>query len=221
MSRCFLCNFLLEFDKNDRHPSKYIICSVCYFTLLVLVTILYIILHYTIQYCKSPVCVSAEACSGSAAAVDPDEDEDLVMIPSPMSGPVVRYPSCTSLNSTEPDDLDPSGADPDLDVADDEKDCDGDDDDGEGFLRLDAVSLEESWFVTPPACFTRSQPLPLEPSPLENLLIEHPSMSVYLLPSNGSSKPRPHLQRLTGNGGKPTPTAAKKEKRRSMEARHR
>lgn len=162
-----------------------------------------------------------EACSGSAAAVDPDEDEDLVMIPSPMSGPVVRYPSCTSLNSTEPDDLDPSGADPDLDVADDEKDCDGDDDDGEGFLRLDAVSLEESWFVTPPACFTRSQPLPLEPSPLENLLIEHPSMSVYLLPSNGSSKPRPHLQRLTGNGGKPTPTAAKKEKRRSMEARHR
>ncbi|XP_034254060.1 mucin-1 isoform X2 [Thrips palmi] len=38
--------------------------------------------------------------------------------------------------------------------------------------------LEESWFVTPPPCFT-SGSVPLETSPLENLLIEHPSMSVY------------------------------------------
>ncbi|XP_055687014.1 tumor protein p53-inducible nuclear protein 1 isoform X1 [Lutzomyia longipalpis] len=41
-------------------------------------------------------------------------------------------------------------------------------------------SMEESWFVTPPSCFTGTQgPIHMETSPLENLLIEHPSMSVY------------------------------------------
>ena len=41
--------------------------------------------------------------------------------------------------------------------------------------------LEESWYVTPPSCFNASQDdsLSLQTSPLENLLIEHPSMSVY------------------------------------------
>lgn len=88
------------------------------------------------------------------------------MIPSPVASPPVRYASCTSLNSTA--ETDPEGG-----AEEDE----GDDD---GFFRLDAGSLEESWFVTPPPCFTGrgSQPV-LEASPLENLLIEHPSMSVY------------------------------------------
>ncbi|XP_055707388.1 tumor protein p53-inducible nuclear protein 2 isoform X2 [Phlebotomus papatasi] len=40
-------------------------------------------------------------------------------------------------------------------------------------------SMEESWFVTPPSCFTGTQAIHMETSPLENLLIEHPSMSVY------------------------------------------
>lgn len=35
-------------------------------------------------------------------------------------------------------------------------------------------SMEESWFVTPPSCFTSTGPIRLETSPLENLLIEHP-----------------------------------------------
>lgn len=41
--------------------------------------------------------------------------------------------------------------------------------------------LEESWYITPPSCFNASQAdsSSLETSPLENLLIEHPSMSVY------------------------------------------
>lgn len=39
--------------------------------------------------------------------------------------------------------------------------------------------MEESWFLTPPPCFTSAGPVLLETSPLENLLIEHPSMSVY------------------------------------------
>ncbi|XP_064099546.1 tumor protein p53-inducible nuclear protein 2-like isoform X1 [Macrobrachium nipponense] len=38
----------------------------------------------------------------------------------------------------------------------------------------------QEWLMTPPPCFTRSQAAPLASSPLENLLIEHPSMSVYL-----------------------------------------
>lgn len=45
---------------------------------------------------------------------------------------------------------------------------------GEGFTGLD-----ESWYVTPPACFTQLGPVHVETSPLEDLLIEHPSMSVY------------------------------------------
>lgn len=40
-------------------------------------------------------------------------------------------------------------------------------------------NMEESWFVTPPPCFTSAGPIHMETSPLENLLIEHPSMSVY------------------------------------------
>ncbi|KAL3275146.1 hypothetical protein HHI36_019915 [Cryptolaemus montrouzieri] len=40
-------------------------------------------------------------------------------------------------------------------------------------------NMEESWFLTPPPCFTSTGPIHMETSPLENLLIEHPSMSVY------------------------------------------
>lgn len=34
--------------------------------------------------------------------------------------------------------------------------------------------MEESWFVTPPPCFTSIGPINMETSPYENLLIEHP-----------------------------------------------
>lgn len=78
--------------------------------------------------------------------------------------------------------------------------------------------LEESWFVTPPPCFT-SGSVPLETSPLENLLIEHPSMSVYhrsagpqasaapLSSSVGATPPprspqRTNLRKLNRNGGR-------------------
>jgi len=40
-------------------------------------------------------------------------------------------------------------------------------------------SMDDSWFLTPPECFTSVSSIQLESSPLENLLIEHPSMSVY------------------------------------------
>lgn len=39
-------------------------------------------------------------------------------------------------------------------------------------------TMDESWFLTPPSCFS-SASIQLETSPIENLLIEHPSMSVY------------------------------------------
>uniref|UniRef100_A0A8U8BFX4 Uncharacterized protein n=1 Tax=Geospiza parvula TaxID=87175 RepID=A0A8U8BFX4_GEOPR len=42
--------------------------------------------------------------------------------------------------------------------------------------------LHLSWFVTPPPCFTAEEPGPdgVGSSPMEDLLIEHPSMSVYV-----------------------------------------
>ncbi|XP_033365072.1 tumor protein p53-inducible nuclear protein 2 isoform X3 [Bombus vosnesenskii] len=55
---------------------------------------------------------------------------------------------------------------------------------GDDWILIDrtvdgTTALEESWYVTPPACFTRAGPVNVETSPLEDLLIEHPSMSVY------------------------------------------
>ncbi|XP_002735297.1 uncharacterized protein LOC100370659 [Saccoglossus kowalevskii] len=48
-------------------------------------------------------------------------------------------------------------------------------------VPLPNVAPDESWFVTPPSCFTAGghSPVHMEPNPLEDLLIEHPSMSVY------------------------------------------
>ncbi|XP_013782345.1 tumor protein p53-inducible nuclear protein 1-like [Limulus polyphemus] len=47
------------------------------------------------------------------------------------------------------------------------------------------TQMEGSWYITPPPCFTAGGPVHVEISPLENLLIEHPSMSVY-----GSARPQ-------------------------------
>ncbi|KAM4025785.1 tumor protein p53-inducible nuclear protein 1-like [Anomaloglossus baeobatrachus] len=51
----------------------------------------------------------------------------------------------------------------------------------DSYVHFDPCPLEESWFVTPPPCFTAGglATTEMETSPLENLLIEHPSMSVY------------------------------------------
>lgn len=130
----------------------------------------WILVNYLADTCSASC---GPALSGSAPGCEDDEGEDdLVMVPSPTGSPPLRYASCTSLDST----------------ADTEPDCGGggggeeeEDEEACGFLRLDAASLEESWFVTPPPCFTGrgGGHTLLEPSPLENLLIEHPSMSVY------------------------------------------
>ncbi|OCT77046.1 tumor protein p53-inducible nuclear protein 1 [Xenopus laevis] len=49
------------------------------------------------------------------------------------------------------------------------------------FIHFNLCPMEESWFVTPPPCFTAGglTSVGVKTSPLENLLIEHPSMSVY------------------------------------------
>ncbi|XP_029447584.1 tumor protein p53-inducible nuclear protein 1 isoform X2 [Rhinatrema bivittatum] len=51
------------------------------------------------------------------------------------------------------------------------------------FIQFDTCPMEESWFITPPPCFTAGglTTVKVETSPMENLLIEHPSMSVYAL----------------------------------------
>ncbi|XP_044758262.1 tumor protein p53-inducible nuclear protein 1 isoform X2 [Coccinella septempunctata] len=46
-------------------------------------------------------------------------------------------------------------------------------------LHSNDIDVEESWFITPPPCFTSTGPSNMRISPFENLLIEHPSMSVY------------------------------------------
>ncbi|XP_018497760.1 tumor protein p53-inducible nuclear protein 2 [Galendromus occidentalis] len=53
--------------------------------------------------------------------------------------------------------------------------------------------LEESWYVAPAACIARRKPQQLATSPLENLLIEHPSMSVYhhSITEESASSPTP------------------------------
>ncbi|XP_068997188.1 tumor protein p53-inducible nuclear protein 1 [Embiotoca jacksoni] len=149
---------------------------------------------------------------------DEEDEEDLVMIPSPMASPRIRYSSCTSLNSTD------GGA---------EEDDDDEEEDEGGFLRLGVGSLEESWFVTPPPCFTGRgcQPILLETSPLENLLIEHPSMSVYAhhSPPRLTLDPLPQrsldreLDFLSGKmPASPTGSSGKEKSRRSLEGpRHR
>jgi len=45
--------------------------------------------------------------------------------------------------------------------------------------HLEHPSVDECWIVTPPPCFVGSEQGEITTSPLENLLIEHPSMSVY------------------------------------------
>uniref|UniRef100_A0A8C8RYZ2 Tumor protein p53 inducible nuclear protein 1 n=1 Tax=Pelusios castaneus TaxID=367368 RepID=A0A8C8RYZ2_9SAUR len=57
-------------------------------------------------------------------------------------------------------------------LADDNESC---------FIQFDSCPMEESWFITPPPCFTAGglTTIKVETSPMENLLIEHPSMSVY------------------------------------------
>ncbi|XP_048205006.1 tumor protein p53-inducible nuclear protein 2 isoform X1 [Perognathus longimembris pacificus] len=67
--------------------------------------------------------------------------------------------------------------------------------------------MDESWFVTPPACFTAEGPglgpARLQSSPLEDLLIEHPSMSVYVTGSTivlEPGPPSPHPEAVLPDG---------------------
>ncbi|XP_054836050.1 tumor protein p53-inducible nuclear protein 2 isoform X1 [Eublepharis macularius] len=62
----------------------------------------------------------------------------------------------------------------------------------------DPCLMDESWFVTPPPCFTAEGPDPvnMESNPMEDLLIEHPSMSVYVTSSSiivESESPEEHI----------------------------
>ncbi|XP_067303036.1 tumor protein p53-inducible nuclear protein 2 isoform X2 [Pseudorasbora parva] len=62
-----------------------------------------------------------------------------------------------------------------------------------GSCSCSDCSMDESWFVTPPPCFT-AEGAPAEASPMEDLLIEHPSMSVYV-----SAGPLPPVEESTSS----------------------
>lgn len=81
----------------------------------------------------------------------------------------------------------------------------------DSLTRAQVHDMEESWFVTPPPCFSsQTGPVQLRTSPLENLLIEHPSMSVYQ--RNGSR--HPHFRTPT-----PSDTAEELETEEAIEDR--
>lgn len=178
----------------------------------------WILVNYLAEACSAQC---GDGLSGSPASPqeeeeEEDEEEDLVMIPSRTASPPIRYASCTSLNSTA--DTDPDGG-----AEEDEDDEEG------GFQHLDPASLEESWFVTPPPCFTGCgvQNILMETSPLENLLIEHPSMSVYAhhSPARLTLDPLPHRsldQGLDFLPAAPPASGVKEKARRTLEGpRHR
>ncbi|XP_076065859.1 tumor protein p53 inducible nuclear protein isoform X2 [Oratosquilla oratoria] len=71
----------------------------------------------------------------------------------------------------------------------------------------EAGGAEAGWLVTPPPCFTQSQGPPLATSPMENLLIEHPSMSVYIPASTASTRTRFRYRQHTTTSSRPLPAA--------------
>lgn len=133
-------------------------------------------LKILIEECKywSPLCDPlAEACSSAC------EDELINVCSENRDAPdcPVRCSSCSSLDSAA--------------------DTDSED---RGFLHMEEeCGLEDGWFITPPPCFTAGGrgPVILETSPLENLLIEHPSMSVYAVHSS-------HQRQLKENACEPS-----------------
>ena len=104
----------------------------------------------------STTCVDydLDTCTGFSAAED--EEEEDISEESPSEHPSVFSCLPTSLECL----TDPSDS------------C---------FLQFESCPMEESWFITPPPCFTAGglTTIKVETSPMENLLIEHPSMSVY------------------------------------------
>ncbi|KAB0359244.1 TP53INP1 [Cervus elaphus hippelaphus] len=95
-----------------------------------------------------------DTCTGFSAAED--EEEDDISEESPPEHPSVFSCLPASLEC----------------LADTSDSC---------FLQFESCPMEESWFITPPPCFTAGglTTIKVETSPMENLLIEHPSMSVY------------------------------------------
>ncbi|XP_054564235.1 tumor protein p53-inducible nuclear protein 1 isoform X1 [Eptesicus fuscus] len=94
-----------------------------------------------------------DTCTGLSAAADEEED---IIEESPTEHPSVFSCLPASLEC----------------LADANDSC---------FLQFESCPMEESWFITPPPCFTAGglTTIKVETSPMENLLIEHPSMSVY------------------------------------------
>lgn len=80
--------------------------------------------------------------------------------------------------------------------------CNSESSDGSSTGHGSVVQMEESWYVTPPPCFTSIGPINMEASPFENLLIEHPRLVIFVLNTHGqvhSQKifPKPRFSHTT------------------------
>ena len=62
----------------------------------------------------------------------------------------------------------------------------------------------ESWIITPPPCFLAGGSNSVEMTPMENLLIEHPSMSVYNSRCTGSTGEASDLSESSNDDGSPS-----------------
>ncbi|XP_023381556.1 tumor protein p53-inducible nuclear protein 1 isoform X2 [Pteropus medius] len=107
-----------------------------------------------VDFIATHVDSNLDTCTGLSAAED-EEEEDI------SEGSPTKHPSVFSCLPASLECL-----------ADTSDSC---------FLQFESCPMEESWFITPPPCFTAGglTTIKVETSPMENLLIEHPSMSVY------------------------------------------
>ncbi|KXJ22124.1 tumor protein p53-inducible nuclear protein 2 [Exaiptasia diaphana] len=79
-------------------------------------------------------------------------------------------------------------------------------------------SVEESWYVTPPSCFDAGDVADegLEANPFEDLLIEHPSMSVYGPHRNRSSSASGSSSRPSSQQPNETQAVERRSTRRNV-----
>lgn len=77
------------------------------------------------------------------------------------------------------------------------------------------AGMEESWLVTPPQCFNgKLKRNKTEVSPMENLLIEHPSMSIY----HGNEQ-QPSTQAEDSSSKETTAMAARRDTHKAVAGR--
>lgn len=78
------------------------------------------------------------------------------------------------------------------------------------------LGVAESWYVTPPPCFEGS-PVEMEENPLEDLLIEHPSMSVYGPRTRSQTRSTSRENSASEGGERDMQTVPRRHNRRTIQ----